>query len=54
METISRESRSVMCDRLQVGSARTSCSREVDIAEKVISFDGYNQSIVRGGGKDIE
>lgn len=37
-----------MCDRLQVGSTRASCSGQADIAEKAIAYDGQND-VVTGG-----
>ena len=36
-----------MCDRLQVGSARTSCSREVDTTSKIVAYTLK----VRGGAE---
>ena len=32
-----------------MGSARTGSSEQADFAEEVISFDAYNQTVVRGG-----
>ena len=42
---ISGQSRSIVCHRLQMGTARTSNAREVNSMCEVIGVDMYNQAI---------
>lgn len=46
--------RSIVCNRLQMGTTRTSNARETDRMCEAIGIDTYNQCTTGGGGTDID
>ena len=54
LSTLPRQSRSIVCHGLQMGTTRTSNAREVDSMCEVIGLDFYNQCTTGGGIDNIK
>ena len=53
LSTLPRQSRSIVCHGLQMGTTRTSNAREVDSMREVIGIDSYNLSVTGDVGRTM-